>query len=134
MNLRIDLEKKQYSDIIRTPFTRNTNAQLKINKAFKFNDGQKIAYKLIRYMREREKYRARWVGALEQMTQPFRFINGLEDRVSGAHLVKRFREVLPHQTDIIELADIGHFPHFEVPEIVLEKFLEFHQSNSNDLY
>ncbi len=103
-------------------------------EAFKYNDGQKIAYKLIRYMRERRKYRNRWVGSLEQMTQPFRFINGLEDRVSGAHLVKRFREVLPHQTDIIELADIGHFPHFEVPEIVLEKFLEFHQSNSNDLY
>lgn len=97
-------------------------------EAFKFNDGQKIAYKLIRYMREREKYRARWVGALEQMTQPFRFINGLEDRVSGAHLVKRFREVLPHQTDIIELPDIGHFPHFEVPEIILENFFEFHQN------
>ena len=98
-------------------------------EAFKFNDGQKIAYKLIRYMRERQKYRARWVGALEQMTQPFRFINGSADRVSGAHLVKRFREVVPHQTDIIELANVGHFPHFEVPEIVLEKYFEF-QSKS----
>ncbi len=98
-------------------------------EAFKFNDGQKIANKLIRYMREREKYRARWVGALEQMEQPFRLINGLTDRVSGAHLVKRFRQVVPHQTDIIELADIGHFPHFEVAEIVLDKFFEFHCQN-----
>lgn len=95
--------------------------------AFKFNDGQKIAYKLIRYMRERQKYRARWVGALEQMSQPFRLINGLADRVSGAHLVKRFRQIVPHQTDIIELNNIGHFPHFETPEIVLEKFFEFHR-------
>ncbi len=109
--------------------TQPTDAEMnEFVEAFKFNDGQKIAYKLIRYMPEREKYRARWVGALEQMTQPFRFINGLEDRVSGAHLVKRFRQVLPHQTDIIELPGIGHFPHFEVPDIVLEKFFEFHRS------
>jgi pimeloyl-ACP methyl ester carboxylesterase len=93
---------------------------------FKYNDGQKIAHKLIRYMTERTTYRERWVGALERMAQPFRFINGLEDRVSGAHLVKRFREVLPHQKDIIELNEVGHFPHFEVPEVFLEKFLEFH--------
>lgn len=93
---------------------------------FKFNDGNKIAHKLIKYMTERAKYRSRWVGALENMTQPFRFINGLEDRVSGAHLVKRFREVLPHQKDIIELKEVGHFPHFEVPGVFLEKFFEFH--------
>ncbi len=93
--------------------------------AFKYNDGQKIAHKLIRYMKEREKYRARWVGALELMTQPFLFINGLSDKVSGAHLVKRFREVVPHQKNIVELAAVGHFPHFEVPEIVLKKFREF---------
>ena len=78
-------------------------------------------------MTEREKYRERWVGALQRMTQPFRFINGLDDKVSGEHLVKRFREVEPHQTDVIELKGIGHYPHFETPETVLEKFFEFHQ-------
>lgn len=94
---------------------------------FKYNDGKRIAHKLIRYMTEREKYRARWVGALERMKQPFRFINGLSDPVSGKHLVERFREVLPHQKDIIELENTGHFPHFEKPEAVLERFFEFHQ-------
>jgi pimeloyl-ACP methyl ester carboxylesterase len=97
---------------------------------FKYNDGKRIAHKLIRYMTEREKYRARWVGALERMSQPFRFINGLTDPVSGKHLVARFREVVPHQTDIVELANIGHFPHFETPEIVLEKFFEFHKKRA----
>ena len=94
---------------------------------FKYNGGRKIAHKLIRYMREREKYRPRWVGSLERMKQPFRFINGLEDRVSGAHLVKRFREILPHQKDIIELEGIGHFPHFEVPDVFLKHFFDFHE-------
>jgi pimeloyl-ACP methyl ester carboxylesterase len=93
---------------------------------FKQNNGKRIAHKLIRYMTERAKYRARWVGALARIKQPFRFINGLEDKVSGRHLVRRFREVLPHQNDIIELENIGHFPHFETPETVLDRFLEFH--------
>jgi pimeloyl-ACP methyl ester carboxylesterase len=94
---------------------------------FKFNDGKRIAHKLIRYMTERAKYRERWVGALQRMNQPFRFINGLADRVSGEHLVKRFRQVVPHQTDIIELPGIGHFPHLEVPGEVLRHFFEFHE-------
>jgi pimeloyl-ACP methyl ester carboxylesterase len=110
--------------------TQPTNAELDdFVSLFKFNNGKRIAHKLIRYMTERTKYRNRWVGALEQMTQPFRMINGLADKVSGAHLVKRFREVVPSQTDIIELEEIGHFPHFEVPKIVLEKYFEFQRQN-----
>ncbi|MBA3335479.1 MAG: alpha/beta hydrolase [Acidobacteria bacterium] len=99
-------------------------------EVFKFNDGRKIAHKLIRYMAERKKYRTRWVGALQRMSVPFRFINGLEDPVSGTHLIKRFRELVPHQKDIIELKDVGHYPHFEAPEIVLEKFFEFRNFSS----
>jgi pimeloyl-ACP methyl ester carboxylesterase len=96
---------------------------------FKAGGGKRIAHKLIRYMTERAQYRERWVGALQRMSQPFRMINGLEDKVSGAHLVKRFREVVSHQTDIIEIENAGHFPHLEVPGIVLDKFFEFHHKN-----
>jgi len=97
---------------------------------FKFNDGRKIAHKLIRYMTERAKYRTRWVGALQRTKIPLRFINGLADKVSGKHLVKRFREVVPHQTDIIELEGIGHFPHFEVPVLVLDEYFKFNIAKS----
>jgi pimeloyl-ACP methyl ester carboxylesterase len=104
--------------------TQPTEAELNdFSELFRYNDGRRIAHKLIRYMTERAKYRSRWVGALEKMTQPFRFINGLADPVSGAHLVRRFRQILPHQTDIAELENIGHYPHFEAPEIVLKEFL-----------
>jgi len=96
---------------------------------FKFNDGRRIAHKLIRYMTERQTNRERWVGALQRTKLPFRFINGLADPVSGAHLVKRFREIMP-QTGIIELEHIGHFPHFETPALVLEKFFDFITANS----
>ena len=96
---------------------------------FKYSDGRRIAHKLIRYMRERTRYRARWVGALEQTKVPLRFINGLADPVSGANLVARFRETMP-QTDIIELPHVGHFPHFEVPAVISERYFEFRRANS----
>ena len=93
----------------------------------RFNNGHKIAYKLIQYMKERNKYRTRWVGALECYNRPFRMINGLDDPVSGIHLVKRFREIMPHK-DIIELTNIGHFPHLESPETTVKHFFEFHEN------
>jgi len=91
---------------------------------FRYNGGDKITHILIQYMRERKRNRERWVGALERFGKPFRMINGLADKVSGAHLVKRFREIMPHK-DIVELPEIGHFPHFETPNETLEHFLEF---------
>lgn len=100
---------------------------------FKNNNGKYIAHKLIRYMTERAKYRERWVQPLGSMKQPFLFINGSDDPVSGKHLVERFREVVPDQKNIVELPDIGHFPHLEAPEIVLDKFLEFHDDISAGL-
>ncbi len=98
-------------------------------EVFKYNDGRRIAHRLIRYMTERQKNRSRWVGALQRTTLPLRFINGLADKVSGAHLVKRFRETMPH-TDIVELEGIGHYPHFEVPAVILKNYFEFRRANS----
>lgn len=97
---------------------------------FKYNNGKRIAHKLIRYMAERTTYRERWVAPLQNLRQPFVFINGSADPVSGAHLIKRFRELIPDQTDIIEMPDIGHFPHFECPDAVLQAFFKFHLSGS----
>ncbi len=125
------ISDRRFKTSLASIFGKNTQpSEEELNEfsqVFKFNDGRRIAHKLIRYMTERKKYRSRWVVALQKMEQPFRFINGLEDKVSGKHLVKRFRQLVPHQTDIIELKDIGHFPHFETPETVLEKFFEFHK-------
>lgn len=102
--------------------------------AFNYNRGKRIAHRLIRYMTERVTYRERWVAALLGMRQPFRFINGLADPVSGAHLVQRFRELMPGQKDIVELPGIGHFPHLESPGRVLDKYLEFRAANAGDRF
>lgn len=94
-------------------------------RLFKHNDGKLIAHKLIRYMKERQKYRERWVTPLQRLTQPFLFINGSFDPVSGKHLVTRFREIVPDQRNIVEVPNIGHFPHLEAPDKVLDEFLTF---------
>jgi pimeloyl-ACP methyl ester carboxylesterase len=108
------------------PKTRPTEDELDVFvRAFKQNGGKRIAHKLIRYMTERETYRQRWLDALRNISVPFRFINGLADPVSGEHLVKRFRELVPEQHDIVEMRDIGHFPHIEAPEEVSEHIVSF---------
>ncbi len=110
------------------PETRPTGEELDdYLTLFKHNGGKRIAHRLIRYMTERAKYRERWVPPLQRISQPFRFINGLADPVSGAHLVRRFREVVPNQDDIIGLESIGHFPHLECPDVVSTAYLDFRE-------
>ena len=88
--------------------------------------GRRIMHKLIGYMPERRAHRERWVGALAQSRVPLRVIDGPEDPVSGAHMVARYRELVP-QADAVELPGIGHYPQTEDPDGVLRAFLEFHE-------
>lgn len=106
------------------PGTQPTESELDdFVTLFRHNGGNRIAHLLIRYMAERAVYRDRWVPPLTRIGRPFRFINGLADPVSGRHLVDRFREVVPNERDIVELGEIGHFPHLEAPEITLDAIL-----------
>ena len=88
--------------------------------------GQRISHRLIKYIDERRTHRARWVGALAAAAVPQRFINGLEDPVSGAHMVRRYRERVP-TADVVELPGIGHYPQIESPAAVLDAIREFHR-------
>lgn len=87
--------------------------------------GNRIMHKLIRYMPERLLHRERWVGALQKTRVPLRLINGPDDPVSGAHMVARYRELVPNP-DVVSLPGIGHYPQTEDPAGVLKAFFEFH--------
>lgn len=84
--------------------------------------GARISHKLIGYISERRENRARWVGAIVQARVPVRFINGIEDPLSGAHMVARYRELVPNP-NIVELHGIGHYPQVEAPEALMSAFL-----------
>lgn len=87
--------------------------------------GHRISHRLIKYIDERRAHRTRWVGALMANAVPQRFINGLEDPVSGAHMAQRYRELVP-SADVVELPGVGHYPQVEAPKAVLDAIQAFH--------
>ena len=52
--------------------------------------------------------------ALEQTDVPLRFIWGMLDPVSGAHMAERIRQRLP-AAPFVALDDVGHWPMLEAP-------------------
>jgi pimeloyl-ACP methyl ester carboxylesterase len=91
-----------------------------------YNGGADLAYKQMRYLKEREQLRERWVEALQRSTVPLRFICGKLDPVSGLRTVERYRQLVP-DPDVVVLQGIGHYPQVEAPDETLQAFLEFHQ-------
>ena len=81
--------------------------------------------RLIRYMKERVKYRERWVLPLTQNVVPIGLINGIEDPISGKHMADRFSELVPNAY-IVLLDHSGHYPHLETPDDVLKAVFNFH--------
>lgn len=86
-----------------------------------YNNGIAASHKIIRYIEERKRMRERWVGAMQQTNVPIRLINGPVDPVSGAHMVERYKELIPNP-DIVLLRNIGHYPQMEDPKGVLRAF------------
>jgi pimeloyl-ACP methyl ester carboxylesterase len=88
--------------------------------------GRFVMHKLLRYIPERKANRARWVGALVDAKVPLRLIDGGADPVSGAHMARRYQELVP-DADAVMLDDVGHYPHTEAQGDVFRRFMEFHQ-------
>ncbi len=90
------------------------------------NSGQRVMPRLIRYLDERREHRERWVAALTETKVPLRLINGPEDPVSGADMVRRYEALVPNP-DVVALPGIGHYPQIEAADRTLRAFLEFHR-------
>ena len=87
------------------------------------HDGMRVMPKLIGYMAERRRHRERWVGAVVDAAMPVRLIDGLDDPISGAHMVARYRELVSNP-DVVELPGVGHYPQLEAPADVQRAVLE----------
>jgi pimeloyl-ACP methyl ester carboxylesterase len=90
----------------------------------RFNNGPRIAHKLIGYMEERRRNRERWVGVLETTRVPLRLVDGPEDPVSGRHMAERYEALVP-APDVVLLEGVGHYPQVEAPDRLVDAYLEF---------
>ena len=92
------------------------------------NDGKNIMHKLIGYINDRRANADRWKNALLEATIPIKIINGPLDPVSGRHLAEYCQKLLPNP-DVTILEGVGHYPHDEAPELVLESYMEFYNKH-----
>lgn len=87
--------------------------------------GHRRLHRMIRYILERRANRDRWVGALQKTVVPLHLVDGALDPISGAHMVERYRQLIP-KPDVTLLPDVGHYPQTEAPDAVLDAVLRFH--------
>jgi pimeloyl-ACP methyl ester carboxylesterase len=112
---------------VREMFGRNTQPTRHTMEVFHqildYNDGRRVMHKVGRFINDRYIHRNRWVRAMRQTAVPMRLIDGPADPNSGAHMARRYAEVVP-DADVVMLADdIAHWPQLEAPDAVLTHFL-----------
>lgn len=88
------------------------------------NNGHQHMHLLLDYMKQRKQYRERWVSALQNANAPLRLTAGMADPISGAHMVARYKQLIPN-ADVIEFDQIGHYPQIESAEAVVNSITSF---------
>jgi pimeloyl-ACP methyl ester carboxylesterase len=81
------------------------------------HDGHNLAHLLIRYNAERVAHHRRWERALADWDGPLQLVWGLDDPVSGRHVLEQATAVLP-RAEVTELDGVGHYPQSEAPQAV----------------
>jgi pimeloyl-ACP methyl ester carboxylesterase len=81
------------------------------------HDGHKLAHLLIRYNAERAVHHGRWEKVLADWDGPLHLVWGLDDPVSGRHVLQAATSALP-RARVTELEGVGHYPQSEAPQAV----------------
>jgi pimeloyl-ACP methyl ester carboxylesterase len=79
--------------------------------------GHQLAHLRIRYNAERAAHHRRWEKASAGWDGPLHLVWGLDDPVSGRHVLEQATAVLP-QAEVTELPGVGHWPQSEAPQAV----------------
>jgi pimeloyl-ACP methyl ester carboxylesterase len=106
------------------PATKPSRRMLELfHQILEYNDGKRVLHKVGRFIGDRYEHRNRWVRAMRETAVPMRLIDGALDPNSGAHMARRYAEVIP-DADVVLLDDIGHWPALEAPDAVWRHFIE----------
>jgi pimeloyl-ACP methyl ester carboxylesterase len=124
---RSPLSRRLLEPTLREMFGPNTKPTSHMMDVFSqildYNDGRRVLHKVGRFIKDRHTHRNRWVRAMRETDVSMRLIDGPIDPNSGAHMARRYAEVIPNP-DVVMLADdIGHWPQLEAPDAVLTHFL-----------
>jgi pimeloyl-ACP methyl ester carboxylesterase len=114
---RIDAARTRTGlDAVRgTPLTDTEFDELWLGMSYL--DGHKLAHRHIKYNAERAEHHQKWEAALARWDGPLKLVWGLDDPVSGRHVLDEARTLVPH-AEVVELAGVGHFPQHEAPHSV----------------
>jgi pimeloyl-ACP methyl ester carboxylesterase len=82
--------------------------------ALEHNGGRRVLPRLLQYMAERRRKADRWTQALIKTEVPLAFFWGLQDPVSGGHMLEWVRSVRPDAP--VEALEVGHYPQLEAPD------------------
>jgi pimeloyl-ACP methyl ester carboxylesterase len=88
------------------------------------NQGRKTLAKVACYMRERVRYRDRWLGPLQRLKLPLKLIWGREDPIAVHAIAEKLTVQSPH-AELVTLDGIGHYPQLESPNRVADELLKF---------
>jgi pimeloyl-ACP methyl ester carboxylesterase len=84
-------------------------------EALVFADGRERISPVTQYLRERERFWQRWIGALEDLDLPAHVVWGRRDPVAVPQIAVQLEREIPRCT-LTWLDDLGHYPHVEAPD------------------
>lgn len=88
-----------------------------------YHDGHAVIPALLTYIDERKEWGERWVEEMISTQVPLYFINGIQDPISGRHMLDHYIDVIPNAHTAI--LDVGHYPQLEAPQELLELYQDF---------
>jgi pimeloyl-ACP methyl ester carboxylesterase len=82
------------------------------------NGGARVIPRLLSYIAERRRRGPRWEDAIRRTARPLAFVWGVEDPISGGHVLEWIRNAAPRAA-VTPLAGTGHYPQIEEPDAVV---------------
>ena len=87
------------------------------------NGGRRTLAKVACYMRERDRYRDRWLEPLHRLRLPLKLIWGRDDPIA-VHAIAAKLAVENPLAELVTLDGVGHYPQLESPARVVEELLK----------
>ncbi len=92
-------------------------------KMVNLQNGKKVIHQVSQYLKERKRFRSRWVGALQKTEIPVNIFWATEDIVAVKAIASKLHELIP-KSKLFWLEKTGHYPMLENPKAWSEQLIE----------